>query len=187
MNVPTLTTPPPVRPVTIEQTKYALRISDKKDDAFISWAIEAATSEVESMTKRELIKRTYTWRLDCLSEVKFTRYPVIGINSIKYIDTDGIEQTIASSVYELGEQMPAMVRLAYDQSWPSDVRSHSDVVAIEYEAGYPGDGGSPDDLRENIPQALKSAIFLYAGDLYENRESSFTVGSRRTPASRSVR
>jgi hypothetical protein len=47
--------------------------------------------------------------------------PVISVTSVKYLDTDGVEQTLASSVYELvNTGLEPQIRLKINQTFPVD-------------------------------------------------------------------
>jgi len=84
--------------------------------------------------------------------------------SLKYIDPDGVEQTLATTEYEVDTTVePGQVRLAYNKSWPS-IRRQKDAIRIQFKAGY---GGAV-----AVPEMHKAAIKLHVGHLFENRELS---------------
>jgi uncharacterized phiE125 gp8 family phage protein len=106
------------------------------------------------------------------------------VSSVQYVDTDGVTQTAAASVYQVStEDEPAWIEEAYGQSWPS-TRATSDSVIITYTAGYGAAGSS-------VPAAIRQAMLLMVGQWYENREPvvigtiqsklSFTVDSLLEP------
>ena len=59
------------------------------------------------------------------------------------------------------------------QSWPT-VSTRPDAVQITYVTGY-SDQSSPVGVGSNFPQAIKQAMYLIIGDLYENREGQYTT------------
>jgi hypothetical protein len=61
-----------------------------------------------------------------------------------------------------------MVQRSYVGTWPS-VYPRPDAVQITYTAGY-SSTSSPFNAASGVPAAVKSAILLTIGDLYENRE-----------------
>ena len=73
------------------------------------------------------------------------------------IDTDGVEQTLDSSVwsFDAGRQK---VKLAFGQEWP-EVADYDSAVMVEYTAGY----GSDWDC---LPRMLKSAVLLLTAKLF---------------------
>jgi len=108
---------------------------------------------------------TQTWDqyFDEFEDPLYLRYPPLGsVTSVKYVDANGDTQTLASSVYEAGEENEiGIVRRQYNQDWPS-VRGHEDVVIVQFVCGY---GGQAD-----VPERIKHAIRLHAGWFYRNRE-----------------
>jgi uncharacterized phiE125 gp8 family phage protein len=89
--------------------------------------------------------------------------PVQSITSVKYYDSAGAQQTIAATVYELGDDNGVgIVRLKYDQQWPSG-RGHYDDIVIRAVVGYGAEAA--------IPPALKLAVCEVAANAYEFRET----------------
>ena len=94
----------------------------------------------------------------------FTVSPVQSVTSVKYLDTDGAEQTLSDTVYDVDAvQEPGLITLGYNQNWPS-VRNERGSVRVVFVAGYALDGT---DYRKNIPQSIKQAILMIVEDLYE--------------------
>lgn len=89
---------------------------------------------------------------------------VSSITSVKYYDTDETLQTLSSSVYELGQRHGmAILRLAYDQSWPT-LRGHTaDDIVVTYTAGY-------GDSRSDVPAGIRRWIKARAAWMFENRD-----------------
>jgi len=81
---------------------------------------------------------------------------VQSITSLKYIDTDGAEQTIDAADYVLDNfASPGWVLPTYDTSWP-DTRAVANAVRLQIVCGY-GDAGS------DVPEPIRHAIVLIAG------------------------
>jgi uncharacterized phiE125 gp8 family phage protein len=84
--------------------------------------------------------------------------PVQSIVSVKYIDPDGVEQTLANTVYVLDRyRRTALLRLAYGESWPS-VRSQFDAVKVQYLAGYAFNDSPPVAVPARILQAMRLLV-----------------------------
>src|SRR5690606_32364342 len=128
--------------------------------------IPVAREAAESYTERALATATYELRMDDFdSSIALPVAPVQSIESIKYIDSDGVEQTVSTDVYTLDDDpdSPA-IRLQYGQSWPVP-RAEKNAVRIRFVAGYADDSpGAP------LPKALHQAMLLIIGHLYENRQ-----------------
>ena len=91
------------------------------------------------------------------------RPPASAVATIKYLDVNGDQQTLDSSVYTtdfLSE--PARIVLASNQSWPT-TDDTINAVEVNYTAGY---GSATSD----VPGPLKHAIKFLGAHWYENRE-----------------
>src|SRR4051812_2728046 len=117
-------TAPASEPVTVAEAKIHLRVTTASDDAWITDAIVGAREHVEDVLRRRLITQAWrvyfdafpgaTWlRSLCRSEFVLSDVaPVSAVNSVKYIDVDGVLQTLDPTVYQLVPEAPARVVLA---------------------------------------------------------------------------
>ena len=95
-------------------------------------------------------------------EIILPMSPVQAITSIKYIDANGVQQTLDPSQYKLDNvSEPARIVPAYGVSWPA-ARNEINSVEVTYVAGF-GDNTA-------VPEGIKSWIKIRIGTLYENRE-----------------
>jgi uncharacterized phiE125 gp8 family phage protein len=156
-------------PVTLFEAKTHLRLEATGslpvgyDDEYITGLITAGREWCENYLGRSLIPKTLDLLLDDFPhcDIPLPYGPVTSITSIKYIDYNGTEQTLASNQYVLYfVNEKALIRPAYSITYPS-VRAERNAVRIKYLTGY----ATP----ALIPEAIKQAIKLYIGDLYENR------------------
>lgn len=161
-----LTTAPAVEPLSLTEAKNHARVDIGDDDDLLTDEIQAAREWVETYTRRQLITATWTLHLSGWSNtIRLPRPPLQSVESIKYRDVDGVEQTLSTDVYEVHTDcLPGEVRLAYGQTWPGVRDSHPDAIEIEFVAGY-GDASS------SVPQPIRSAMRILLTDLYEHRES----------------
>jgi uncharacterized phiE125 gp8 family phage protein len=166
---------PAVQPLTLEEVKQHLRVDYTDSDSIISAYIEAATSYVEgehSFTGRALVTQTWELVIDHfpVHEIKIPLPPLQSIDSIKYDDTAGDEQTLATTQYYVDDvSEPAWV-VPIVGGWPTAVLDAINSVRIRFTAGYPATTDSPPDLRGNIPSAIKQAMLLHIGSFHEHRE-----------------
>ena len=138
------------------------RVEGTGDDVDLERMISAAREYVENRTQRRLITQTLEQRLDYFpSVIELDVLPVQSVTSVKYIDVDGDEQTVSTSVYtsDLYSQ-PCTIFPAYAQSWPS-TRYIPNAVTITFVAGY-GEA-------EDVPAGMRVAMHLLIGDAYEMR------------------
>jgi uncharacterized phiE125 gp8 family phage protein len=166
--------PPADEPVDLAEAKAHLRVSTTDDDVYIQQLIVAARRWAEEFTRRSLVTQTWDLYLDGELYANFSRYmgrddiirmpfaPLQSVTHIKYIDIDGTEQTLSSSIYTVdNKSQPGRIALAYGQSWPSG-RDVINSVNIRFIAGY----GTPEDVPEDFAHAIKIMI----AHLYEHRE-----------------
>jgi len=153
----TLVAAPGSEPLMLEEAKEWLRIDADQTghDGLILGLITAARIEAESFLERALVTQTWDYFRDNFEDEMEIPLPKLqSITSIKYIDSDGVQQTLSSSVYSVDTAAePGLVRLAYGQSWPS-VRGQANAVTIRFVAGY----GTPEDAPETIKLALKMMV-----------------------------
>lgn len=97
--------------------------------------------------------------------------PVRGIVSVTYPDGAGGRTTADPSAYVLNNyEMPSIIYPASDTTWPTLGTPSPTAVRVQFSAGYDLPGGSPPDFQ--LPAAIKNAMLLAIGHLYENREAS---------------
>lgn len=166
----TVITPPVLLPVALSDAKQHLRVDVSDDDALITATIKAAAAYVENYTGRVLVEtvfaKNYT-HFPC--EISLKRHPVISVDSLKYLNSEGVETTLSSSEYQIFlTSDTALIKPAYDKKWPLYRCNQYDSVVVEFTSGY-------DDIG-NIPSDLRHALLLILGHWYENRES-VVIGS----------
>lgn len=160
-------------PVTLAEAKLHLRVDHTSDDALISTLIVVAREFAEHYAGRALGTQTLEMALDAFpasdGDITLAMPPVASITSISYTDTNGVSQTLATANYALSTYgISRRVSVTYGNSWPS-TREMADAVRIRYVAGSP------------IPSAVKSAILLLVGHLYENRQDATAMKLESIP------
>ena len=153
-------------PITLEEAKLHLRVDATDEDDYISALIKVARSECENKTQRALITQTWETTLQGFTDCLQLRFPpLIAVSSVKYLDEDEAEQTLAPTVYRVDAYAePAYVIRTYGETWPTVLPGHPSAVRIRYTAGY-GDATA-------VPQPLKQWMLLHIGHWYANREGS---------------
>jgi uncharacterized phiE125 gp8 family phage protein len=164
-------------PITLAEAKAQCRVTGTDEDDLITGMIAAATEDAEAIQNRTFVSRTRTFYRDDFTYdgydasgrgyIELPYPPLQSITSIAYIDGDGVTQTLSADTYTVdtgGEaKLPGRIYLAYGESWPT-VRSQHNAVTITAVCGYSSVSA--------IPYAVKQAIKLKVGDLYEHREDT---------------
>lgn len=171
----TLVTAPQNEAATLSFIKQQLNIMFDDDDVLLSAYISVAREHVEGLLSRALITQTWDWSFDTFSDEMCVPLPPLqSVTQISYIDTDGNTQALSASVYDVDIGVtPGVIRIAYDQTWPS-IRSTKNAVTVRFVAGY-GDNES------DVPFRLRQAIALFVGHLYENREATAPITIKTVP------
>lgn len=189
----TLVAGPNVPVLTLAQAKTHLRVDFGDDDVYIQGLIDTALGVVDGRDGelgRALISQQWELRLDGFGwslwkpdwaanpRVNWGRIalplpPLLTVDSVKYIDTDGVLQTLSASIYQVvtGGARRAELLPAYGLAWPAP-RPEPDCVRITFTAGF----GTTAD---KVPAAIRQAMLLLIGAWYENREST-VIASRIT-------
>jgi len=178
---------PPAPIVTWAEADAHLKLSgDTTDQALILSYIAAATATIDGPTGwlgRAIGPQTLEARLDSFGcgSIVLPYPPHIDIVSVKYIDADGTEQTVAADKYEL---LGASLVPAYDETWP-DPRAQREAVRVRYRAGFVADA-TADPLVAAVPAPITAAILLMVGDLYRFRATAGMGNMSAVPMSTTV-
>jgi uncharacterized phiE125 gp8 family phage protein len=155
-----------IEPITMQQVKDHLRVTWEEEDALIYSLVSAAREYVEKSTSQAVIPQEISAYYSALPErAGFLDLPLsnaVSIESVKYIDDTGTEQTVSGSDYYLTVGQPSRV---YFKNGYAGAQNRPDSVEIIYKAGF---GAAP---YKPFPQAIKAAMLIMVADLYENREA----------------
>lgn len=97
--------------------------------------------------------------------------PLIRVDQIVYDDASGATVTVDPSTYYVDEfQRPARLYPLPGTSWPTAQSPNRRALRIRYLAGYDTPDVSP--VVNPLPFAIRAAMLLMLGHLYENRENT---------------
>jgi uncharacterized phiE125 gp8 family phage protein len=132
-----LVTPPAVEPISIEAAKLHVKAEDVADDALIRAIVQTAREQAEQKTGRALIEQRWERTYDSLPcELELARPPLVTVESLKYLDTAGVQQTLSASLYTVDDAAePGRIVRAYGASWPAE-RCDTNAVRARFVAGY---------------------------------------------------
>lgn len=152
-----------VQPVTLEQARAHCRVDFADEDSLIGVFVSAATQAAEERMQRALAPTRYRLTVDRFPDAIELLPPVISVESVKYIDPDGDQQTLDPQDYYLDAvSEPGYLVPAADRAWPC-TQDRANAVEVEFTAGYPGSA---------VPEPIAAWILLAVGDLYQNRSRS---------------
>lgn len=153
-------------PVTLAQAKVACRVDADitADDSLIQTYIGAAREEAEQELGRALVTGQYERALDAFpcGGIELAWPTVSAINSVQYIDTAGVLQSLPGAAYTLDSRegrgwcMPA-----YGTDWPSTLDTAM-AVRVTFTSSW-SEGGS-------VPNSVQAWILMRVATLYKFRE-----------------
>lgn len=157
------TTAPAVLAVTLDQAKAALRIDGTDMDALITLWVKGIIANLEHEVGQCMMEQTWEVRLagfpgiPCwtvgqamprlVSDEISLPHPVMGVTSVRYIDQDGNQQTLAPSAYRLNKsRYGSTLSPTRGASWPATAEDDAAVVVV-LQCGY---GSTSDATPENV-------------------------------------
>lgn len=162
-------TAPTYEPISAADVAEYIRVDDlAEDQLLLDGMITAARQYLEQYLSRPIATQTLEEALTGWADPIVLDSSLQSVTSIKYLDLNGIEQTLASNQYLVDTYSePAQITPAYNVEFP-ELYAVPNNVKIRYVAGYTS-GGSPD--LNPMPKPLRFAMMLIIGDLYANREA----------------
>lgn len=165
-------TAPVLDPVTQSEVYRHLRlVEDATEKAYADAVADVAREYVEQYSGTALLTQTWELTLDHWWEgvLELPYPPLQSVSSIKYIDSDGVEQTLSASAYSVTTGDPVgYVQFAADTTVPV-ARAEAGAIRIRFVSGY--------TAAANIPASLKQAVLLLAANWFENREPVLLSGA----------
>lgn len=149
----TRVTPPYAEPIHLAEAESYLRQEETNDDALIQELIGDAREYAEDVLAEQLVVATWKLTLESFAdrhwayrsqksygtycpEIWLPKPPLVSVSSVKYVDTAGVQQTLATTDYQVDAvSIPGRIVPAYGKSWPT-TRNQPNAVEITYLAGY---------------------------------------------------
>lgn len=156
---------PSAEPVTVEEAKQHLNYDfDDRDDQ-IGALISAARTHVEDSCHIVVAEALFEYADEGFPDagIEIPRFPLLDVESLKYDDSDGAEQTVLEADYyvdasgKFGVVYPA-------SSWPT-ARDRTNSMRVRFTAGYSMASGD----EHLMPAWVKQAILLVVGHWFEHR------------------
>lgn len=161
----TVTPPDPEALVTLLEAQDHLRVVDGDEDELILGYIASASAWIDGYqgwVGRCFAPQVLELRSHVFSGIgRLPIGPVAEIESLKYIDVDGVEQTVDAALYS---HFADRLDLATGARWPQ-LRGDPGGVRVRFKAGS-----------EIIPPPVKQAVLLLVGQWFRNRMAVSTTG-----------
>lgn len=185
-----LQTAPAAEPVTLDELKTHLRITDTSEDDYLTALIAEARQEIEDLTGIAFISQEWLLTLDRwpaaredwwdgvreahpdilyggnrqnFASVVLPRYPLVTVDTITvYPETGAGTAVTIANVFDVDTQsLRGRLTIKRGAVWPIALRANN-AIEIAYTAGYGADATA-------VPAPLKRAIRQMAAYAYEHR------------------
>jgi len=182
----TVATAPATEPLTVAEAKAHLRLEHDADDAIVSRILTAAREDAEAFLNQTLVTTTYDVYWDHFPgqgadqrtgpgydevdryALEVPRSPLVSVTHLKYNEASAgtlTTLTVTTDYTVDAASNPGRIVPAFGASWPT-ARAIPNAVTARVVCGY--------GAAAAVPSAIKSAILLIVGALYENREEFIT-------------
>jgi len=185
------TSAPAVLPVTLDELKAHLRVTNSDEDAYLTTILGAAVTMAENYLSRGLINRNVRMYMDYLpgfgrdfwawgsgamqlpvayaTESVFRmfdlmRVPVAAVSQVVFVAEDDSEEVFAPTSYIADvddPDQPARIILRRGAVWPVNIRVAKSIYC-DYTVGYGTTAAS-------VPLPLRQGVLLIAAALWSNR------------------
>lgn len=156
-------------PITLQEAKDHCYVTsvDIDVEATLTDAIAEAREYCQGHTWQIIVAGIYEYRIDSFPNgreiLEIDKYPIVSVDSVEYIDTDGNIQIINNSNY-VADTYSYTTRIKPEEDWPT-VKDQPFAITVSLTAGY--DDSSP---RFECPGNIKRAVKLLVGHYFNNRE-----------------
>jgi len=138
---------------------------DLVQDAWMTNAIKTAMSCFEAISSRTLMITAFRTYHDCWQPCfELRKSPLVAISSVKYNDTDSVEQTVDSADYYI-QKDPAYSLVRFDCETfdsPALKANRPQQITIDFTAGYA-------TTESDVPADIKKAILQQVCYMSANR------------------
>lgn len=184
-----LITPSSGEVLSVATAKAFARVTHAAEDALFAVWVPGCVQFAQEWMRRQLLEATFELVGDGFGEltccggdvprrgrecpIRLFPAPLVAVESVKYVDVDGVDQTLAPADYAVATPAgpTADAGFIYPVSpepvpeWPETLEHGRDTVRIRFRAGYGTDAAA-------IPEGIKNALGLALAELYARREAS---------------
>lgn len=162
-------------PLSLEEVRAHLRLTDAADDPYLEQLIGATRRTVEQAYGMVFVSQTWQLALDeapASRELELKPSPLVSVGSITSYDEDGAATVMNASTYLVDTfRVPGRVVLKRDAVWPSALREANGIV-IEFVAGLGATANA-------IDWDAKMGLLAIVAALYEERLPVYEVSGER--------
>ena len=152
---------PASEPLTVEEVKDFLRVTDDSEDSLIASLITVARESLETQTSQVFAESTFTASFGRFHQIlELTRGPIASVQAVRYRDEHDAEHTLPAGEWKLERHGTGIgkIYLTQEFSGPSLSDDRLLPVTVEFRAGY---GADPGDLPETLRHAVRYLVSHY--------------------------
>lgn len=160
-----ITTPPAIEPITVDDLKTFARIDGNDEDSLLQSFISTARKMTEDYLGRALIEQIITLKMDEWpgEVIELPRPPLMSIVAVETLDEEDTATVYDSSNYFTNVTAePGLLILKNGVTPPQNTNRYYGGYQIRYKAGYGATAA-------NVPRPIIDSIKQWATALYENR------------------
>jgi uncharacterized phiE125 gp8 family phage protein len=161
-------------PVSVAEAKANMRVETSDEDALIEGMIRAALAHAERWCGRAFVTQVWEQVLDEFpaAEIDLGLGPVVSVDSVKYDDADGVEQTVAAQDYVVDTVSGiGWVVPVEGFSWPTTMETVN-AVRVRFTVG---------SVPSSVWYDVRQAILLIVGHWYAHREDASADEAKPIP------
>ena len=158
-------TAPNSEPITLAEAKTNLRVYNSLENTLIEGLISAARKVVEDYSWRPIMTQTIDVlfdKNDVTEILLINKQPIQSITSVKYVDANGIEQTLAPNTDYVTDLLSQVGRVKLNTIPP--MKDTLNALKIRVVCGYANAAA--------VPKSYIAAMHLIIAHLYENRQQA---------------
>lgn len=186
-----LVTPAEGEVLSVAAAKAFARVTHAAEDGLFAVWVPGCVQFAQEWMRRQLLEATFELVGDGFEEltccggdvprqgrecpIRLYPAPLVAVESVKYFDLDGIEQTLASTDYvvakpagptaDAGFIYPAPSPVKVPAEWPETLERGRETVHIRFRAGYGTQATA-------IPAGITNGLLAALAELYARREAA---------------
>ena len=146
--------------ITLPEAKLFLREDEADNDTIITDLIVSLSKTLEDVLGISLLQQTWRYIFERFPysnyPIQLPRPPIQSVSSIRYVDTDGVQQTFPEAKYGVDLDLE-LVYLTGNETWPSTKAFRNrPTISIEYVTGYLTAADVPGDLILKLKEVMSS-------------------------------
>ena len=183
-----ITTAPTAEPLSLQEVKEYLRVTDSTDERVVRPLIETARRMAEEHMGRAIMSQTISFFTDAYDELAdplwegfrtgpylnyyknyltIPRPPVTSVTSVSTFNDSDTETTMAASRYYLDSvREPARIVLRQGETFPTALRV-ANAIKVVYVAGYTSAYAVPEPIKLGMLQHI-AFLYEHRGDMMES-------------------